>query len=303
MTSYLRQMSLNLLHRTSSEGRHLFSEAYVREWCTSYRSHFVEVGGVELHYRDEGTGPVLLLLHGFGGSLHNWNAWTELLKDKYRIIRIDLPGFGLSSPVRRKVQIDWFVGVLKAFVDALGLEEFYLCGNSLGGWLAWEFTGQYPYHVKRLVLMNSAGYFQDTGKPSGIELMTKDQFRKLLRTGAPKMLVRSLARTSFGDKDKLPEELVHRTYLLVNREGMLASLIYVASSDARSNMEKLAKITMPVLILWGTKDKVIPVAHADFFYSDLNHSQLIIYPGIGHVPMMEIAERSAEDTERFLMGL
>jgi pimeloyl-ACP methyl ester carboxylesterase len=300
MTSYARQLSLAWLNRTGVEGRHVFTEEYVREWCSNYQSKFIEVGGVELHYRDEGQGPVLLMLHGFAGSLHNWNAWVEELKGQYRIVRLDLPGFGLSSPVRRKTQIEWFVEILKGFVDALGLSNFTLIGNSLGGWAAWEFTGLYPQFVDRLVLLAAAGFFQDSGKPSGIELMGKDQFRKLLRSGAPKLLIRALAKTSFGDKDKLPEDLVQRTYLMVNRSGMLASMIYVASSDARSNLDRLAKIQQRVLILWGTNDKVVPVAHADFFYSDLVNSELILYPSIGHVPMIEIPERSLQDLLTFL---
>lgn len=300
MTSYARQLSLAWLNRTGVEGRHVFTEEYVREWCSNYQSKFIEVGGVELHYRDEGQGPVLLMLHGFAGSLHNWNAWVEELKGQYRIVRLDLPGFGLSSPVRRKTQIEWFVEILKGFVDALGLSNFTLIGNSLGGWAAWEFTGLYPQFVDRLVLLAAAGFFQDSGKPSGIELMGKDQFRKLLRSGAPKLLIRALAKTSFGDKDKLPEDLVQRTYLMVNRSGMLASMIYVASSDARSNLDRLAKIQQRALILWGTNDKVVPVAHADFFYSDLVNSELILYPSIGHVPMIEIPERSLQDLLTFL---
>lgn len=302
MTSYARQISLAWLNRTAAEGRHVFTEEYVREWCSNYQSKFITVGGVELHYRDEGQGPVLLLLHGFGGSLHNWNEWVEQLKGSYRIVRIDLPGFGLSSPLRRKVHMDWFVDIVKEFVDALGLKFFTLIGNSLGGWAAWEYTARYPESVDKLVLLAAAGFFQDTGKPSGIELMGKEQFRKLLRSGAPKLLVRALAKASFGDKDKLPEDLVQRTYLMVNRSGMLASMIYVASSDARSNLDRLAKIQQRVLILWGGRDRVIPVGHADFFYSDLINSELILYPTVGHVPMMEIPERSLQDLLNFLRG-
>jgi pimeloyl-ACP methyl ester carboxylesterase len=300
MNAYVRQISLAWLNRTSVEGRHIFTEDYVREWCSNYQSKFIEVGGYNIHYRDEGEGPVLLMLHGFAGSLHNWNEWVAQLKGSYRIVRIDLPGFGLSSPVRRKIMMDWIVEVLKEFVDAMGLERFTLIGNSLGGWAAWEFTGLYPAYVDRLVLLAAAGFFQDSGKPSGIELMGKDQFRKLLRSGAPKVLIRTLAKSSFGDKDKLPEDLVHRTYLMVNRAGMLASLIYVASSEAKSNLERLAKIQQRVLILWGTHDKVMPVAHADFFYSDLVNSELILYPSVGHVPMIEIPERSLQDLLDFL---
>lgn len=300
MTSYLRRVSLSVLGRTGKEGRHLFTEEYVREWCSSIHSKFMQLRETEVHYRDEGEGPVLLLIHGFGGSLHNWNEWLPIFRDKYRVIRLDLPGFGLSSPIRRKVEMDWFVGVLKEFVDRLGLGQFYLCGNSLGGWASWEFTAAYPERVKKLVLMNAAGYFEDVGKPAAIEMMGRDQFRSLLRTGAPKLLVRQIAKTSFADSSKMSEDLVLRTYLMINREGMLASLIYVASSEAKSNKERIHQIQTPSLIIWGYKDRVIPVHHADLFYSDLKNSRLIIYKNAGHVPMMELPEQSASDVQSFL---
>lgn len=300
MGSLAAKLSLTLLARTNSEGRHVFSNSYARDLCTTYESQFIQVGDYELHYQDVGDGPILVMLHGFGASLHVWNDWVEILRPHFRLIRIDLPGFGLSTPLRKKVNIDFFQKVLQDFLEAIKVEKYSLVGNSLGGWLAWEHAALNQKQVEKLVLLDAAGYFENSGKPKGIELIAKDQFRRLMRTGVPKMVIRSLAKTSYGDKRKLKEEFVNKAYVMANREGMLASIIYVASSDAISHIQRVGKIKTPTLILWGEKDKVISVAKADFFYSDLPNSQLKIYKGIGHVPMMEIPEESAQDLLNFM---
>lgn len=298
--SFAAQFGLSVLAKTNAEGRHVFQTSHVRQVCTDYKSRFITVGDYEFHYKDEGSGPVLVLLHGFGASLHVWDKWVELLSPHFRILRIDLPGFGLSSPVRKKVRIEFFIEQLEAFLDAMQLDSFVLAGNSLGGWLAWEFTALHPDRVERLCLLNAAGYFENSGKPKGIELIAKDKFAQLLRSGVPKVIIRNLAKKSYADRRNCSEDLVHRTYLMSNREGMLASLIYVASSDAKANIHRISTIKIPTLVLWGEKDKVIPSFKADFFYSDMPDCKLIIYKAAGHVPMMELPQQSAQDFLQFV---
>ncbi len=300
MGTLAAQLSLSFLARTNSEGRHVFTNDYARDLCTNYQSKFIQVGDYELHYQDVGEGPTLVLLHGFGASLHVWTEWVRLLKPHFRLVSIDLPGFGLSTPIRKKVTIDFFQQVLDGFLEKMNIKKYSLVGNSLGGWLAWEHAALNQDQVERMVLLDAAGYFENSGKPKGIELIAKDQFRKLMRIGVPKMIIRRLAKTSYGDKRKMSEEFVNRTYVMANREGMLASLIYVASSDAISHIQRIGKIKTPTLVLWGDKDRVIPVAKADFFYSDLQDCELKIYEGVGHVPMMEIPEESAKDLLAFM---
>lgn len=298
-------MGLKLINRTNSEGRHRFSEEYVRDWCTNYKSQFIRLGDVELHYRDEGTAdkPVLVLLHGFGGSLHGWDAWVRQLEGDFRILRIDLPGFGLSTPLRRKVEIGFFVDVLHQFLEAKGIGKTFVAGNSLGGWLAWEYTCAHPERIEKLVLLNAAGYFKGIGKPKGVQLIERKDFRKLLRSGVPRIVIRQLVKNAYHKKSKIPDDVVRRTYMLSNREGMLASIIYIASSEARSNVERIKQIEAPTLILWGENDQVIKLANAHKFYKDIPRSFLRIYKDTGHVPMMECPEQSAEDTRRFLLAL
>jgi len=101
-------------------------------------SRFVEVDGTFVHYVDEGDGIPIILLHGTGASLHTWDLWAERLKDKYRVLRITLPGFGLSGPRSdKKYKIKDYVNLLESFVEKIGVKKFYLAGNSLGGSIAW----------------------------------------------------------------------------------------------------------------------------------------------------------------------
>ena len=115
--------------------------------------------GLSVHYRDEGAGPPLLLLHGTGSSLHTWDAWTDALRGHFRVIRMDLPGFGLTGPNRDDdYRIERYVEFVEAFRRRLGLESFALAGNSLGGEIAWSYTVAHPDRVSALVLVDPAGY-------------------------------------------------------------------------------------------------------------------------------------------------
>jgi pimeloyl-ACP methyl ester carboxylesterase len=124
-------------------------------------SRFVDVDGMSVHYRDEGTGPAIVLLHGTGSSLHAWDAWAAGLSPSHRVVRLDLPAFGLTGPrPDGDYRLDTYVAFLDHFVAKLGLGSFALAGNSFGGALAWRFAVAHPSEVTDLVLV-------DAGRPSG----------------------------------------------------------------------------------------------------------------------------------------
>ena len=125
-------------------------------------SRFVQVDGTFVHYVDEGEGIPIILLHGTGASLHTWDLWAERLKNRYRVLRITLPGFGLSGPhFDKKYKIKDYVNLLENFVEKIGVEKFHLVGNSLGGSIAWLYSSFYGKKVNKLVLINSSGFELD----------------------------------------------------------------------------------------------------------------------------------------------
>ena len=116
-------------------------------------SRFLQIDDITLHYRDQGQGPALVALHGICDSLHTWDGWYEVLKNDFRFIRLDLPGFGLTGMVPAQYyNPDKYSMILEKFLAALNVDDFALAGNSLGGYFSWKFALEHPGRVKKLIL-------------------------------------------------------------------------------------------------------------------------------------------------------
>lgn len=284
-----------------SYGSHILTREQAEELFSSYKSKFIEVDGLRVHYRDEGEGETIVLLHGFGASLHTWEIWAKSLKDKYRVIRIDIPGFGLSdAPARNKVNVSFFTHFLHHFLNQLGIRECNLVGNSFGGWMAWEFALLHPNQVKNLILIAAAGYFTKDTQVKAIDFANKGFFKKLLVKGVPRFIIKTMVQNAFGDKKKVNDFMINRYYGLANREGNLASIIKFATQTPIASTDKIKDIQHPTLIMWGKKDKVIHYVDALKFKHDIPHSQLVVYESVGHVPMEELPDETLNDLKVFL---
>ena len=122
-------------------------------------SRFLAVDGMEVHVRDQGSGPPIVLLHGTSSSLHTWDGWAERLREGHRVVRFDLPAFGLTGPSpTRDYSIDAYVAVVDHVTTRLGLQRFVLGGNSLGGGIAWAYALAHPDRVRGLILVDALGY-------------------------------------------------------------------------------------------------------------------------------------------------
>ena len=301
----LFRSTASIVTSVSRPGKHIISAEDADKKFTDYKSKFIDLDGLRVHYKNEGPSqaPTLLLLHGFTASLHVWDAWTKALTKKFQVIRIDIPGFGLSDCPRineGELPLDVYMRIISKLLNHLEVDKAHLVGNSMGGWLSWEFAALYPNRVNKLVLMNSAGYFsQDTDSPS-VNMAKSQMMRNMLITGAPKFLIRFIVRQCYGTKRNASPEFIHEKYQLVNREGNLQALIDLTSHEIRSNIERISEIEHQSLILWGAKDRVIKVDDAHKFKADLQNAELIIYPKAGHIPMLEIPEESVKDTIAFL---
>ena len=277
-----------------------FTIEYLNQKYTNEQSKFVLIDGFNLHYRDEGEGPVLVLLHGIGSSLHTWEGWTNELKSEFRIIRLDLPGFGLTGIDSSNIYtMDRYISILHAFLGSLGISKYALAGNSMGGWLAWEYTLQHPEEVTKLILIDAAGFITPDNPPKPLRLAQK--FKKRTEKGPPRFVVRKLLKQAYGDKSKITDELIDRYYELNNRPGNGLAFYKVATADYNPRTDLLPEIETPTLIMWGGEDKKwIDVSHAHLFEELLPNDQLIIYEGLGHLPMEEDPVKTAADARNFL---
>jgi pimeloyl-ACP methyl ester carboxylesterase len=269
-------------------------------------STFLELGGLQVHLRDEGRRddptPVVLL-HGTSASLHTWDGWVAALAPARRVIRVDLPGFGLTGPAPDgDYRIDRYVEFVTALLDALGIERCVLAGNSFGGWIAWETALAEPGRVAALILVDSAGHPRESESvPIGFRIAGIPLLNRVLEVTLPRGVVESSLRNTYGDPSRVTPELVERYYELTLREGNRAALAK-RLADARSSprIAQLPEIAAPTLILWGGQDRLIPPAYGEQFHRDIAGSRLVVFPGLGHVPHEEDPQITVAAVRRFL---
>jgi pimeloyl-ACP methyl ester carboxylesterase len=272
-------------------------------------SEFRQIGVHTLHLRDEGPREdslPIVLLHGTSASLHTWDAWTAALSTDRRVVRFDLPGFGLTGPAPDDdYRISTYVDVVVAVLDSLGIARAVIAGNSLGGQIAAAVGRAAPERVAALVLVDPAGFpFTSESVPIGFRLARSPATASLMTRILPRSVVRSSLENVYGDPTLVTEELVDRYYELTLREGNRAALpVRFAQEGVGVDTLHLREIVAPTLILWGDEDRLIPVDHAARFARDIAGSRLVRYPGLGHVPHEEAPARTLADVQEFLARL
>lgn len=274
-------------------------------------SQYLNIDGLEVHYRIEGnfsdTVPVVLL-HGTFSSLYTWNAWVEHLKNHHKIIRMDLAGFGLTGPHPTN---DYSLGVylefLEEFLNELKINKCILAGNSLGGEIAWRYSLNHPEKVQKLNLIDAAGYpikmknlpLQEV--PLSFIWLRIPWVRELSVKFSTPEVIRNSLKFLYGDTSAVSDDLVKLYFDMANRIGNREAITErMESFGKEAPYEKIPSIEIPTLILWGKKDRLIPVENAFKFHDDLPNSQLTVFPGAGHMPMEEIPQKSLEAVENFL---
>jgi pimeloyl-ACP methyl ester carboxylesterase len=255
-------------------------------------SRFLNIMGMRVHYRLEGDpadSTPLVLVHGTSSSLHTWDSIVPVLRKDRRILRMDLPGFGLTGPTPDQVYgLDRYHQFLDSLFDRLGIRSCIIGGNSLGGLIAWTYAVHDSSRVKGLVLIDAAGY--PRGKEEGnigFKLAAMPGVGRVLSMFTPRILIRKSLEGSYGDPALVNEVLVDRYYDLLLREGNRVAMIDMFSSRRPAQHQQIASIRKPTLIIWGDKDRLIDVSNAYRFQQDLPGSMLLIIPGSGHVPMEE----------------
>ncbi len=272
-------------------------------------SQFLLIQGMQVHVRDEGPkdDPVpLVLIHGTSSSLHTWDGWVATLKTQRRVIRFDLPAFGLTGPSpANDYTLDAYVRIVAGVVDALGVQSFVVAGNSLGGQVAWATAAAMPQRVKQLVLVDAAGYpMEPKSIPIGFRIARIPGLKRLAEVILPRGVIESSLRNVYGDPNKVSPELVDRYYELTLREGNRKALSYrfdqMQKADVQAAIAAIRAIKLPTLILWGGKDHLIPVENGKRFAADIAGSRLVVFDDLGHVPQEEDPARTVQILQSFL---
>jgi pimeloyl-ACP methyl ester carboxylesterase len=266
-------------------------------------SQFVEVAGIRLHTRDTGPrdAPAVLLIHGFGSSLHTWEAWTPLLDDRFRLVSLDLPGWGLTGPdPTGEYSDERSIVVLAALMDRLGIAQAAVVGSSMGGRIAWRFAAAAPDRVVKLVLMAPDG-FASLGREYGHATERLPWMMQLLPYTAPKPLLRMAMQNAYAVPGVLTDAVVDRYHAMLLAPGVRRAMLdRIRQTRLLPPEPILAEIRVPVLLLWGEKDQAVPASHAEDYARALPDVQTIILSGVGHVPMEEAPLPSARALRAFL---
>lgn len=263
-------------------------EAHEARWAPP-PSSFLEVAGLRLHLRDTGPrdAPAILFLHGFGSSLHTWEDVAAGLQDRFRVLRMDLPGFGLTGPDPSGDYTDARAhAVIAALLDHLGLARVHLVGSSMGGRIAWSFAAAQPARVGRLVLMAPDGFASpglDYNRPPRVPLLMQ-----ALPYTLPRFMVRGGMAPAYADPAALTDALVERYHAMLVAPGVRRAILDRMAQHILVPPEPLlARIQAPTLLLWGAQDRMVPVTNAEDYLRVMPDARRLVLEGVGHVPMEE----------------
>jgi pimeloyl-ACP methyl ester carboxylesterase len=257
--------------------------------------HTVLVHGQRIAYLDVGAGPPVILIHGFGGSMWQWEYQQHQLSQHFRVLTLDLPGAGLSDKPDIEYRPDQMLNFLVGFMDAVKIPQATLVGNSMGAGLAIGMALEHPAYVARLVLIG--------GLPQHvIEKLTSPSIKRALNTSAPSWFI-SFGNRLFGGLmiESVLREMVHDPALLTpavleradrnrQRPGLIKPMMTVRENVPlweTGFATRLGTITHSTLVLWGEEDRVFPVAVGEELHQTIKGSQFIRVPKAGHIPQWE----------------
>lgn len=272
-------------------------------------SRFIDVDGLQVHLRDEGPAgdPVpIVLLHGTSASLHTWEGWAAALRGQRRVIRFDLPGFGLTGPNRENdYSTAAYVRFVRAVLDQLGVQRAVLVGNSLGGQVAWSVAAAMPQRIERLVLLDASGYPPESATsprsvPIGFRIAATPGLRVLVRNMLPRAVMESSVRNVYGDPAKVTPALVDLYSDMALREGNREALGRRMQQGYSADTSQLKDITAPTLVMWGGRDRLVPPEFGPRYARDIRNARLVVFPALGHIPHEEDPEQTVAEFKRFL---
>jgi len=267
-------------------------------------SKFLKLEDCSVHYRDQGEGEVLVLIHGTGSSLHTWEKFKTHFGENYRLVNMDIPAFGLTGPnAKRTYSIEDYVRFLDSFLNALDIDSCTLIGNSLGGHIAWRYAQANPERLSSMVLIAPSGFSDGSGQPLVMKLAEMPILNQFLKFVTPASFIRKNLEEVYFDDSKISDEIVQRYHDMSLRKGNRQAFIDRVRQVKYDEFDPSLKINIPTFIIWGEDDQWIDVSNVTKFESLLPQSETLIMSETGHVPMEERPEYTASAVIDFLKNL
>ena len=268
-------------------------------------SAFIDIDGVSVHYIMEGRmddSLPIVFIHGTSASLHTWDTLSSFLKTNKKIIRLDLPAFGLTGPNRlNQYSFNFYNQFLDEFLLKLNVTKCIVAGNSLGGSIAWNYAIASPNKVKQLILLDASGYPKKDEKGSlGFKLAGIPVLNQALKHISPISLIRKSLEDAFYNKSLVTEQMVHQYHDMLLREGNRAAVLELFQHPMKADATKIKMITQPTLIIWGKEDQLISYKNAALFKQDIRNSQMLVLDKVGHIPMEEAPKQVAAAILEFI---
>ncbi len=266
-------------------------------------------GGLKVHWRDEGCRdcPAIIMLHGTSSSLHAFEPLVERLGGEFRIITYDQPGYGLTGPhPRDDYSAAGMFEALNAVANAAKLDHFYLGGNSMGGWVSWRYALAYPERVNGLILLNASGVPLRAGETPpplnlGFRLARIKLLRPLLSHITPRSLIEKSVYDTIEVDNIITPQMIDRYWELLRFPGNRRAMVFSMLTDREPQVaDRLGEITEPTLIIWGKQDRLIYASAAETFKERIPQAEALILDGVGHLPMEEAPDATANAIRRFL---
>ena len=262
----------------------------------------LDMGGWRVRYVRAGSGPPVVLLHGFASSVYTWKDVLPALAASHEVVAFDFPGFGDSSILRPGSAAE-YPALVVSVMDRLGLGRASLVGNSLGGGIAVLVAAEHPERVDRLVLIDSAGFnlsssdrpwlLRAAGAPPAAALLERVPVRR-------RLVALGLGQV-FHDDARVTEERVDAYARPLMRPGAMAAAAELLRTPIPGGIvERLGRVRAPTLVIWGREDTWIPVAHAARFTAAIPGSTAIVLEGCGHLPQEEKPAETAAAILQFL---
>ena len=260
------------------------------------------LGPWRLHVRDSGPrdAPAVVLLHGFGSSLHTWDAWAQGLSGTHRVIRLDWPGSGLSPPDPDNDYTDArSLQLLLRLLDELGVQRASWVGHSMGGRIAWTLAARHPERTDRLVLVAPDG-FASFGFVYGQPMPVPASW-SLMRHVLPQAVLRMTLQSAYAQPQSLTDALITRYHELLRAPGARQAMLErLRQTVLQEPLPLLAQIQAPTLLVWGEQDAMIPFSHAQDYLQAIAGSRLAALAATGHLPQEEAAQASLQAVAAFL---